>query len=141
MARKQPKTPAAPPAPSGRLARRLIAVVLTFAAVAGLVWGIARLGDQPGQHAQEEGRGLQPVHQARYPTLASQVERPQADDLKHRRDAIKRVRIDAPVLGLVAPVRYDQRHLVTGLGEGLAHLDDLQAVGFFGWEPHIGQIN
>ena len=45
MARKQPKTPAAP-APSGRLARRLLAVVLTLGAVGGLLWGIAWLGDE-----------------------------------------------------------------------------------------------
>ena len=45
MARKQPKTPD-PPASSGRLAKRLIAVVLTLAAVTGLVWGLSRLGDE-----------------------------------------------------------------------------------------------
>jgi hypothetical protein len=50
MARKQPKTPATSGSSgsgnSGRLARRLIAVVLTLAAVAGLVWGVAWLGDE-----------------------------------------------------------------------------------------------
>jgi len=43
---KKPKKPAATPAPSGGQAwRRVVTVLLVFGVVAGLVWGIAQIGD------------------------------------------------------------------------------------------------
>jgi hypothetical protein len=46
----KPKKAASPPPSSGRGARRLVAVVLTLAAVAGLVWGVWRLGEEARQN-------------------------------------------------------------------------------------------